>query len=320
MKASRRTSCRPRSVTGLRALRFASAAALVLCATAAAAQTPPAPSFSEAFKKQEGIYHDKAQEFVEGYVTDRNLADYVSALASGFDQSLTKLGPQDRWLDIGAGMGQAILDYYSAPYDATHIENGKPNSRKARAVAMSIEDRHTAFWDQTAARLAPGKIQYLADRRLSEYSPQELGQFQLVTDVVGGFSYTANLSLFMEKVLGLLTNGGVFYTVLQDVRVESGDNKPYYAGSPFLTVVHDATGADIGVCAWLKQIGCAKVTCEAKSDWQPPVEVYRVEKICNDVTVPPLEAVHFDAGTPPERGFRLATPPDASAEPTRASR
>ena len=39
-------------------------------------------------------------------------------------------------------------------------------------------------------------------KRLREYSPEEIGQFQVITDVMGGFSYTQDLSLFMEKTLG----------------------------------------------------------------------------------------------------------------------
>jgi hypothetical protein len=33
--------------------------------------------------------------------------------------------------------------------------------------------------------------------------------------------------------------------------------------------------------------------------------VYRIHKVCNTVTVPALRPVHFEAGTPPERGYRL---------------
>jgi hypothetical protein len=33
-----------------------------------------------------------------------------------------------------------------------------------------------------------------------------------------------------------------------------------------------------------------------------------VRKTCDAVTVPALELTHFEAGTPPERRFRLVTP------------
>jgi hypothetical protein len=288
----------------------------------AAAQAPAAPTFTEEFSKQDNIYRDKAPAFAEGYVTDRSLADYASALPPEFDAGLLRLGPEDRWLDIGAGMGQAILDYYSPRYDLMHPEAAKPYSRRARAVAMSIEDRRTAFWNQTAARLEPGQIRYVYDKRLRDYTVEDLGQFQIITDVIGGFSYTANLSLFMEKVLSFLATGGSFYTVLQDVRSETGANTPYYKGATFLTEIRDAAGSDVGVCGWLKSITCVQVNCAYKSDWKPPIEVYRVHKVCENIAVPQLDPIHFQAGTPPERKFKLpgsapASPPQARIDPAR---
>jgi len=284
-----------------------------LCVGTAQSENPASPGFNEEFSRQESIYHDKAQEFVEGYVTDRSLADYASALSSEFDRALASLGPEDRWLDIGAGMGRAILDYYSPQYDATHAEGREGCANKARAVAMSIEDRRTAFWNQAAARLGANQIQYLFNKHLREYSPEELGQFQLITDMIGGFSYTDNLSRFMGKVLDLLALNGSFYTVLQDVRSEDGTSRPYYKDSPFLTEIRDAGGSDVAVCSWLKTITCVEVTCESRADWKPPLQVYRVHKVCDDVAVPALETVHFEAGTPPERRFRVASPPPPSA-------
>jgi hypothetical protein len=98
---------------------------------------------------------------------------------------------------------------------------------------------------------------------------------------------------------------GSFYTVLQDVHSEAGTNKPYYAGAPFLTQIANATGAEVRVCSWLKNITCVEVTCELKMPWKPPIETYSIRKVCNDVTVPGLWPTHYTAGTPPERGFHL---------------
>jgi hypothetical protein len=125
---------------------------------------------------------------------------------------------------------------------------------------------------------------------------------------MGGFSYAQNLSLFMEKTLGFLQPNGVFYTVLQDVRTENGTNKPYYPDARFLTEIVNADGSEVRMCSWLKSISCVEVTCEAKPDWSPPLEVYRIRKVCSDVAVPTLAPVHFEAGTPPERRFLLSEP------------
>jgi hypothetical protein len=283
-------------------------------------QVPVNPAFSEEISKQESIYQSKGEQVPEGYSVDRSLADYALALPSEFDPALAKLGPEDRWLDIGAGSGQAILDYYTPDYDQKHHEGRERRGRKAQAVAMSIEDRRTSRWQQDAASLGAGKIEYLFNRRLREYSLEELGQFQVITDVIGGFSYTENLSLFVEKVLGFLDLYGSFFTLLQDVRTEDGTNRPHYAGSPFLTEIANAERSEVSVCTWLKSITCVQVSCEYRASWKPPIEAIRIRKVCNDVKVPALVPIHYVAGTPPERRFHLGTPPPASPVPTSPSR
>lgn len=263
-----------------------------------------APAFSEEVSKQANIYQSRGEKVPGGYVTDRSLLAYVSALSPGFRQSLAGLGPKDRWLDIGAGRGQAVLDYYTPRYDAMHREGQERRGKKARTVAMSIEDRRNELWHQTAEKLEAGQIRYLSGRRLREYSGAELGKFELITDVFGGFSYTQYLSLFMEKVLGALEVNGDFYTTLIDVLPENPGNRPLNRDTPFLTEITNADGSRAGVCAWLKRISCVAVTCELKSEWEAPIEAYHVRKVCDQVTVPELVTTHFAAGTPPERRFQ----------------
>ncbi len=257
---------------------------------------------TEEFLKQDEIYQSKGKDVPEGYTTDRALADYAEMLPSGFDRALAALGPGERWLDIGAGEAKAILGYYGPGYDRAHPER---RSGKARAVAVSIEDRRTPLWQETAAKLPPRQIEYLHGKRLRDYSPEALGHFQLITDVVGAFSYTTDLSLVMERVLDLLQVNGSFYTVLSDVRTESGTNHPYYKGSPFSTAIANADGSEASLCSWLKSIKCAQVFCEPKQGWRPPIEAFRVTKVCAEFEVPRLELIDFEASTPPGRQFRM---------------
>lgn len=288
----------------MKRLRFAG---LLLCAAASAhAQDPAARPFAEEIAKQEEIYRSRGAAVPDGYVIDRSLLSYMQALAPDFDRAVGRLRPGDRWLDIGSGRGQAILDYYTPKFDMLHFEGRDERGSKAQGVAMSIEDRRTPAWHEKAASLPPDKIRYLASRRLREYSRDELGKFRLVTDVVGGFSYTTDLSLFMGRVLDLLDVNGDFFTVLADVSSQESANRPFYEGSPFLTAIARADGSEVKVCAWLKSISCVQVTCEFKPTWRPPIEAFHVRKVCNEVSVPVLAPVHFEAGTPPERGFKLA--------------
>jgi len=260
----------------------------------------PAPArLDEEMIKQEKIYNSRGGEVPEGYITGRTLLSYMQLLP-GFCGSLGALGSSDRWLDIGAGAGQAILDYYAPEADSPGKMCAGAGGR-VRAVAMSIEDRRTDKWRRRAASLGEGRIQYLAGRRLRQYSPEELGKFHIITDVYGGFSYTEDLSGFVERALRLLETGGVFYTLMQSVRLEDGKDKP---NTSYLTELLDAAGADEKVCSWLKRTSCVQVTCESKGNWHAPTELIAVKKICADVFVPRMKLLKYEAGDPPGRRFQ----------------
>ena len=260
------------------------------------------PQIEEEVAKQEKIYRSRGADVPSGYVTDRALSDYLELLPSGFCDALGTLGSSDRWLDIGAGSGQAILDYYATKNDAAAGKKCAGYGGKVRAVAISIEDRRTDKWQQKAASLGGDRIRYLSGKRLRNYSREELGKFQLITDVYGGFSYTENLSQFLEQVLSLLDIGGVFFTMVQSVHLENGKDKP---NTWYLTELVDAAGRDVKVCSWLKQTGCVKVSCESKSDWDAPTELINIRKVCSDVFVPRTKLLKYEAGNPPGRRFQL---------------
>ena len=265
----------------------------------------PSSTFKEELSKQEEIFRSKEGRVPEGYTIDRSLADYAQTLSADFESVLANLGPKDRWLDIGAGKGNAILDYYTPGHDQIHSEEQARRGKKAKAVAISVEDRRTPLWHQTAASLGPNQIQYFFDKRVRDYSSAELGRFQVITDLLGGFSYTDELSVFLEKVLGFLELKGTFYTLLQDVKSQEGTNRPFYANSPYLTELANADNSEAKVCVWLKSITCVEVSCELKAQWKPPIEVYSIHKVCEEVSVPALVRTHYEAGTPPERRYRL---------------
>jgi hypothetical protein len=265
-------------------------------------QEPPASRIDEEIAKQEKIYASRGVDVPSGYVTSRELSDYAGLLTSDFCDELGRLRSSDRWLDIGAGEGQAILDYYAFEEDAARAIKCGRSLSKAQAVAMSIEDRRTDKWRQQAAIFGADRIRYLAGKRLSQYSREELGKFRIITDVYGGFSYTEKLSQFLERVLSLLETGGVFYTMVQSVHLEHGRDK---RSTWYLTELMDAAGRDVKVCSWLKKTTCVKVACESKSDWEAPTELIRIRKVCGDISVPSMKLLKYEAGNPPGRQFQL---------------
>jgi SAM-dependent methyltransferase len=267
-------------------------------------QEPAQPLIEKEIAKQEKIYRSRGADVPSGYITGRALSEYAELLPSGFCDALGSLGSSDRWLDVGAGAGEAILDYYAVGDDAAPVGKCTRLAGRARAVAMSIEDRRTDKWQQQAALLGDDRIRYLTGKRLRQYSRDELGKFQIITDVYGGFSYTEDLSQLLEKVLGLLDTGGVFYTMVQNVHLENGKDNP---NTRYQTELVDATGRDVKVCSWLKQAACVKVGCESKSDWDAPTELIKIRKVCSDVSVPRMKLLKYEAGNPPARRFQLET-------------
>jgi SAM-dependent methyltransferase len=266
------------------------------------AQELAPPKLDEEFGKQEKIYRSQGADVPSGYVIGRGLSDYAELLSSGFCDALAKLGSSDRWLDIGAGSGQAILDYYTSEADKAPSQKCGGTAQKARAVALSIEDRRTDKWREQAARVGADRLRYLSGKRLRQYSVDELGKFQLISDVYGGFSYTEDLSQFVAKVLSLLEVGGTFYTLVPGVHLEHAKDK---LGILYLTELEDAAGRPERVCSWLKKTACTQVTCESKSEWKRPTELINIRKVCSDVSVPRLKLWEFEAGYPPGRRFQL---------------
>ena len=266
----------------------------------ARSQAPARSPIDGELAKQQKIYNTRGEDVPRGYVTDRGLSNYAEILPAGFCDSLGRLAGSDRWLDIGAGEGQAILDYYALD-DDTAPKKCARSIGKARAVAISIEDRRTDAWKQMAAIFGEERLRYLAGKRLRQYSGEELGKFQIITDVFGGFTYTEDLSGFVERTLRLLETGGVFYTLVQNVHLENGKDK----AASYQTELVDAAGRDVKVCSWLKQTAGVKVACESKSEWDKPIELIEVRKLSRDVSVPHLKLLKFEAGNPPARRFQL---------------
>jgi SAM-dependent methyltransferase len=265
------------------------------------AQEPTEPRIDEEIAKQEKIYQRRGADVPSGYITNRGLSDYAELLPTGFCDALGSLGSSDRWLDIGAGAAQAILDYYAPEGDAPSAKKCVRAGARARAVAISIEDRRTDKWQQRAASLGNDRIRYLAGKSLRHYSVEELGKFQIITDVFGGFTYTADLSRFVDNVMSLLEVGGRFYTLVPGVHLEGGDK----LGTWYLTELENAAGRPEKMCSWLKKTTCVKVSCESKSDWKRPTELIKVEKVCSNVSVPRMKLLEFVAGYPPDRRFQL---------------
>ena len=206
----------------------------VLWQPQARAAEATAPQFKDELSKQEQIYQSRGEKVPDGYVIDRSLLSYTHTLPPAFDRALALLGPQDRWLDIGAGRGQAVIDYYDPRYDRMHYAGQERPDRKAQAVAISIEDRRTEAWYQKAATLKANQMRYLFGKHLRDYTPGELGQFQVISDVLGGFSYSTDITLFFYGTAGCAGGRRQEQTILRGRVVPDRIDKPRRRGSKIM--------------------------------------------------------------------------------------
>src|SRR5215510_6056180 len=99
--------------------------------TGAAHSAAPGAIPEDEISKQSAIYQSRGEDVPKGYVTGRSLSSYLLVLPSEFKGSLAKLGAADRWLDIGAGEGRAILDYCTSRYDGTLLQGLERRGGKA---------------------------------------------------------------------------------------------------------------------------------------------------------------------------------------------
>ena len=121
------------SVQGRKAAAARLAVLIVLQALGLGAgwpQEPVQPRIDEEFAKQEKIYRRRG---AGSYTTNRGLSDYAEVLPTGFCDALGRLGSADRWLDIGAGEGNAYS--ITTPRKAMRLlkSAADPGPRRARS-------------------------------------------------------------------------------------------------------------------------------------------------------------------------------------------
>lgn len=160
------------------------------------------PGFRKFMKKawHDDEYREKLLE--NDFRITAGLGDYRSAFGSGFSQKIAELGKEERWLDGGAGVGQAIADYYE--------EGGL-----AKTTAIGFEKPEHETTEDLEKR--KGQFNYLSGKFFSEFDEErELEtretKLSVITDYNGILSYTRTLSQDLQKYLNNLKVGGTLYT------------------------------------------------------------------------------------------------------------
>lgn len=143
------------------------------------------------------IVENNSFETSRGLITEDLSEGYFQDFGDAFKRKLLSLSAKDHWIDLGAGDGLAIFQYYSK-FDG-------------RASTQGISYKETpGFIDEVEGKL-PINSEYLSGRLFEEISQAELKPADIITDYFGVISYTKHLSLVLKKTLSALkTEGSLF--------------------------------------------------------------------------------------------------------------
>ncbi|WP_413612441.1 hypothetical protein [Bdellovibrio sp. HCB-110] len=146
------------------------------------------------------------------FVTNRDLYEYREVLHTDFMNSLSKLTPDQHWVDLGAGKANAQIDYiksFSNPLSAA----------QATGVAYKL-DR----WFSPPK--FDGKLQ-IKEGAFEQQPTATWKKADLVTDVFGVISYTHDLHTSLQKVFDLMNVKGELYifTTNYHTSIKVGEKK-----------------------------------------------------------------------------------------------
>lgn len=135
----------------------------------------------------------------------RDLRAYVRNLGAAFEKALQGLGPEQTWLDAGAGKGFAMLQYYKGSIYADRQVEFDPS--KARLIALNAKTPEDARGVEELGVLPRDRFQYVEDY-VEKINPGKIGQVDLITDVFGPFSYSTDIKTILEKYWAILKENG----------------------------------------------------------------------------------------------------------------
>lgn len=246
------------------------------------------------------------------YEFGRSFSDYVDLLSPSqatlqnrrpFYDVACSLGTQQRWLDVGAGAGVAITDYFLRPIQD---HRGKKTLYQcsgyqyAEVVGITVEDQKNEHMKQIISSIG-SKIKFFTGKYFEDFLPEELGTFDLISDVYGAVAYSPKLDVVLRKAGNLLRANGYFMTLLEpkeDRRTNNPDKKEIYEDKGSLQIF-SRQNQYITLNDWFGNFRCLKLIEPINED--RPVII--LKKVCDDVYVPDLILEKIFDGSPPVRQY-----------------
>lgn len=199
------------------------------------------------------------------FVTGRNLSDYRQGFHNDFTTSLQSLKANETWIDLGAGKGNAAIDYLK--------ETTEPRLRANVLLIAYKLDRWFGIPKFNS------KLSVIEGKLFEEIPSVQLPRATLITDFFGVLSYTRDLSRSLSLVFDRLEIGGELYVhTLNASTLIDFQNKVY------------------SITDFLKSIDGIKV--EGKFG------ILKITKMADDVQIPELRLTRLDEEVvPPFRRY-----------------
>lgn len=154
------------------------------------------------------------------FVTSRNLSEYRGGLHPDFKASLDSLKPQNTWIDLGAGKGNAATDYLK--------ESADPLT-KANVVLITYKlDRWFGI------PKFKNKLSVMQGRLFETIPALQIPKAKLISDYFGVLSYTRDLSRALYLIFDRLEVGGELYIHSHNMGVLIDYNNKIYSLTDFL--------------------------------------------------------------------------------------
>lgn len=223
----------------------------------------------------------------------RGLSDYGLMFPIEFMKALSKLGPEDHWVDGGSGDSVAVEEYasgklhktinsywYKIPKDLNHFLNvqSKPSDQRAHVTGITVEGKIPP--KNAQMRILKGR--FLEDIPLEEITEAPFGKAKLITDMYGAMAYSDRPDLVLKHYLNMLGPGGSIFI------------KNDYMGG---TVIVGEDGRSVkNLVQWLESIPGVSVKRFPNSN---SIEIQKTAE--NPVEVPTLTLRRTSNHLPPRR-------------------
>jgi len=178
---------------------------------------------TEELERDAAVEHVLNKVKKNSFETFRPLQDYVDYFGEKFLKRLKSLGPDQHWLELGAGSGRAI-DYY--------IQKIKKGSNLPFITAVNAVEPKNFLVDLNEMAKKNPKLKHRVGF-FEKTNIEEIAPVDVVTDVLGVLSYTMEFDLVFRNLSKIMKPKARLYTRMMVPEILEADGTPISFGDFF---------------------------------------------------------------------------------------